>query len=292
MLNEIRSASATVKAPVCGVDVTTGKVEDDSESMESEGDPYDSGSLVQEPRPEYSFPADVPYEAMPIGASGGIPPLWIDLKDESLNPFVGTFEGGKRYRFILPVMSKYGYGFSEKTTWLINGKNAIASAPADVLYSAYAISDIEAVHNWDAGKVTKAATATSTGVKIHTCKSCKATKKVTIPKLVMKTNSLKVKGKTATVKGSTKGKKGKLKKTRTLAVSKVIAFVKKGQGKMTYAKASGNKRITINKITGKVTVKKGLKKGTYKVKVKVKAAGNTNYKASAWKTVTFKIKVK
>ena len=30
----------------------------------------------------------------------------------------------------------------------------------------------------------------------------------------------------------------------------------------------------------------------YKVKVKVKAAGNTNYKASAWKTVTFTIKVK
>jgi hypothetical protein len=41
-----------------------------------------------------------------------------------------------------------------------------------------------------------------------------------------------------------------------------------------------------------VTVKKGLKKGTYKVRVKVRAAGNSNYKASAWKTVTFRIKVK
>lgn len=36
----------------------------------------------------------------------------------------------------------------------------------------------------------------------------------------------------------------------------------------------------------------GLKKGTYKVKLKAKAGGNTNYKASAVKTVTFKIKVK
>ena len=44
-------------------------------------------------------------------------------------------------------------------------------------------------------------------------------------------------------------------------------------------------------MNGKVTVKKGLKKGTYKVKVKVKAAGNKNYKA-ATKTVTFKINVK
>ena len=42
----------------------------------------------------------------------------------------------------------------------------------------------------------------------------------------------------------------------------------------------------------KVTVKKGIKKGTYKVKVKVKAAGNNKYKASAWKTVTFRVNVK
>ena len=39
-------------------------------------------------------------------------------------------------------------------------------------------------------------------------------------------------------------------------------------------------------------VKKKLKKGTYKVKVKIKAAGNANYKASGIKTVTFTIKVK
>ena len=105
-------------------------------------------------------------------------------------------------------------------------------------------------------------------------------------------NPLTIKAKTATVKGSTKGKNGKLKKTKTLAVSKVIAFTKKGQGKMTYTKSYGSKKITIAKTTGKVTVKKGLKKGTYKVKVKVQAAGNTNYKASAVKTVTFKVKVK
>ena len=99
-------------------------------------------------------------------------------------------------------------------------------------------------------------------------------------------NTLKVKGKTATVKY----KKVK-KKARTLKVAKVIKVTRKGQGKLTYAKASGNKKITINKKTGKVTVKKGLKKGTYKVKVKVTAAGNTNYR-KATKQVTFRIKVK
>ena len=105
-------------------------------------------------------------------------------------------------------------------------------------------------------------------------------------------NTLKIKAKTATVKGSTKGKKGTLKKTKKLAVTKVIKFTSKGQGAKTYVKKSGNKKITIAKKTGKVTVKKGLKKGTYKVKVKVKAAGNANYKASKVKTVTFKIIVK
>lgn len=100
-------------------------------------------------------------------------------------------------------------------------------------------------------------------------------------------NPLKVKAKTAKVKFS------KLKKkAQKLKVTKVVKFTKKGQGTLTYKKAKGNKKITINKKNGKVTIKKGLKKGTYKVKVKIKAKGNANYKASAFKTVTFKIKVK
>jgi hypothetical protein len=109
-------------------------------------------------------------------------------------------------------------------------------------------------------------------------------------------NPLKVKAKTATVKV-----KKLRKKTQSLKVSKVISFTKNGKGKMRYKLVSAKngsksfkKYFKINKTTGKVTIKKNskMKKGTYKVKVKVKAAGNANYKASAWKTVTFKIKVK
>lgn len=72
----------------------------------------------------------------------------------------------------------------------------------------------------------------------------------------------------------------------------LLRYISKGQGTKTYVKKSGNPKIKIAKTTGKVTVKKGLKKGTYKVRVKVRAAGNTNYKASTTKTVTFKIRVK
>ena len=107
-------------------------------------------------------------------------------------------------------------------------------------------------------------------------------------------NPLKISAKTATVKYS------KLKKkAQSLAVTKVINFTKTLSDKKTYTLSSAKKGsksfkkyFTINKTTGKLTVKKGLKKGTYKVAVAVKASGNANYKASAAKTVTFKVVVK
>lgn len=103
-------------------------------------------------------------------------------------------------------------------------------------------------------------------------------------------NSLDILGKVSAKTAKVKYKKVK-KKTQTLAVSKVLT-IKDARGTLSFAKVSGNKKIKINSKTGKVTVKKKLRKGTYKVKVKVKAAGNDEYFASAWKTVTFKIKVK
>ena len=152
-------------------------------------------------------------------------------------------------------------------------------------------------HTLDAGKVTKEPTITEEGEKTYTCTVCnKAIKTETIPKLEIKANPLSIKAKTTKVKY----KKLK-KKTQKLAVTKVIKFTKKGQGKMTYklvsakkGKKSFKKYIKINATTGKVTIKKNkkMKKGTYKVKVKAMAAGNAEYKASGWKTVTFKIKVK
>ena len=142
-----------------------------------------------------------------------------------------------------------------------------------------------------AGKVTgkKEGKATITaktvqGRKTDTCV-------VTVTKAV---NPLTIKPKTATVKYS------KLKKkTQSLAVTKVIKFTNKLNDKKTYTLVSAKKGsksfkkyFKINKTTGKMTVKKGLKKGTYKVKVKVQALGNSNYKASAVKSVTFTVKVK
>ncbi len=94
--------------------------------------------------------------------------------------------------------------------------------------------------------------------------------------------SLKVTAKTKTVK------KAKVKKKAQKVTG--VFTVKGAQGKVTYAKKSGSAKLKVAS-NGKITVKKKTKKGTYKVKVVVKAAGNGNYNA-ATKTVTVKVKVK
>ena len=140
-------------------------------------------------------------------------------------------------------------------------------------------------HSWNSGEVTKKSTPTATGVKTYTCTLCGTTKTASIPKCAKYDNPMTAKGKTATLKYA------KLKTKKLTLASKKIIKLSKAQGTVTYKKTSGNKKISVNKKTGKITVEKGLKKGTYKVKIKVTAAGNASYKAKV-KTVTVKIKVK
>ena len=112
------------------------------------------------------------------------------------------------------------------------------------------------------------------------------TEPVTPPTQKKAANPLKIRGKIAIVKYSN------LKtKAQALRISDVVTTLKKGKGTLTYAKIFGNKNIIISKKTGKVILKKGLKKGTYEVGVKVKASGTKYYKAGT-KTVTFVVKVK
>ncbi len=142
-----------------------------------------------------------------------------------------------------------------------------------------------AKHSWDKGTVTQKATYTKTGVKTYKCSVCGAEKVETIKKLTPKANTLVVTSKTATVKLANLKKKA-----QSIKRAKAIT-VKNAQGTVTYKKLSGNKKLSINKKTGNITVEKGLKKGKYKLKIQVNASGNTQYKAVK-KTVTVIIKVK
>ena len=128
------------------------------------------------------------------------------------------------------------------------------------------------------------------GYKVITDKNGNAVSKVILKggsaPVTKKTNPLKAKGKTYKVKYKTLKKK-----TVSVKAAKVIKFYNKGQGTLTYKKTHGNKKISVNKKTGKVTIKKGLKKGKYTIKIKVTAKGNSKYK-SKYVTVTSKIVVK
>lgn len=163
-------------------------------------------------------------------------------------------------------------------------------------------------HEWNEGKITREATAEAEGEKLYTCKTCGATKAEAIPKIepapsdgdsqqdgkvqpaVKKAQPMSVKAKTVKLKAK------KLKKKKQTIARKKAITVTKAQGKVTYKKVKVNKKkyakkFTINKKTGKITVKKGVKKGLYKMTVKVSAAGNGTYKAGA-KSVVVKIRVR
>ena len=99
-----------------------------------------------------------------------------------------------------------------------------------------------------------------------------------------KANTLVVKTKATAVKASAVKKN-----SQTIKPAKVFT-VSKAQGKVTYKKISAPKGISISS-KGIITVKKGTKKGTYKLKIAVTAAGNENYKAKTQK-VTVIVKVK
>ena len=107
---------------------------------------------------------------------------------------------------------------------------------------------------------------------------------------VMDTAKLKQPMKVKAVKKTVKAKKLK-KKAMKVAPLKVT----NAKGTVTYKVIGGNakskKALKINTKTGKVTVKKKTKKGTYKVKVKVTAAGKLEYKAGS-KSVYVTVKVK
>ena len=88
-------------------------------------------------------------------------------------------------------------------------------------------------------------------------------------KIAKADNPMTVTAKTKTVKYSAVKKK-------TVTVSAVT--VKKAKGAVSFKKVSADKKITVNTKNGRITLKKGLKKGRYSVKVKATANGNKNFK--------------
>lgn len=98
------------------------------------------------------------------------------------------------------------------------------------------------------------------------------------------------------LKVTSKNKNYKVKTVRKKKRTYKALTVTGAQGKVSYTVKYANKKskkaLKLYTSTGKITVKKKTKKGTYKVTVTVKAAGNGDYKPSAAIKKTIKVKVK
>ena len=90
-------------------------------------------------------------------------------------------------------------------------------------------------------------------------------------------------------KASVKLKRAKVKK-KAQVVANLRVTCDKGKAVYKNASSGAAKKFKVNKKTGKVTVPKYTKKGTYTVKVKVSVKAGANYKKLT-KTVKLKVKV-
>lgn len=82
-------------------------------------------------------------------------------------------------------------------------------------------------------------------------------------------------------------------KTQTVSMSQAVNVTgRKGTLKYTVSPVGAKAKKALTYKNGRIYVKKGTKKGLYKFKVTVMDRGGRNYKASAKKTITAKIRVK
>ena len=103
-------------------------------------------------------------------------------------------------------------------------------------------------------------------------------------------NTMTAQGKTVKIKASKlKKKKQVIKPTKSLRICTAV-------GKLQFKLAKVNKKkfkkfFKVNAKNGNITIKKGLKKGKYKLKIDITAAGNANYLAGT-KSITVTVRVK
>ena len=215
-----------------------------------------------------------------------------------------TNAGSYTAKAALKTNANYTYKWTDGTTaaktvkWKINKATKKVTAPAGktLTYNGKTQTGVAAGADYTLSGTVKAAKAGSYTAKATLKTNANYTYKWTDGTAAARTvkwkinkaaNTFSIKARTATVKYSAVKKKAQV-----LGVTSMITFTNSGQGTRTFVKLSGNKKITVAGTTGQVTVQKKLKKGTYQVKVKVRANGNANYNASAWKTVTFTVRVK
>ncbi len=133
----------------------------------------------------------------------------------------------------------------------------------------------------DIGTDTSSEVEPATGSAVSGSAATPAPEPTIVPPERLLPNPIRVTGKTV---NTDLGPRTVLKRFKVLSVSGA-------KGKLSYKKISGNKKIRINKNTGKITVRERLGSGLYTVRVKVTAAGDETHRSGAI-TRSFKVRVK
>lgn len=179
---------------------------------------------------------------------------------------------------------------------LFNSEMKLSMSSWDTLFLMYLGFDINmadmgfnsyesvGTHTWDEGVITKKPTVDREGEKTYTCLVCNK-KKVEI---IHKLNAVKKqKQRVRFVSSKTIKAKFIKKKSRVLRI-----HAKSTSGnRVKYKILKKNKNIKFSPFSGKLTIKKGTKKGKYKIKIKMSVAENDKYQSySAIKIITIRIK--
>lgn len=175
-----------------------------------------------------------------------------------------------------PAQTKVSVKAAKSTIYVGGSTTVTATVTNKVGNTVYKSSNTGIATVSSSGKVTgkKAGTVTITAKN----NGAQASVKI---KVIKKNQSMTVKSAVKTVKYT---------KVKKSAQTVAPITVKNAKGSVKYSKASGSAKLTVNS-KGKITVKKGTKKGTYTAVIKVTAAGNAQYN-SCTKSVKVTVKVK
>ena len=173
-----------------------------------------------------------------------------------------------------------------------NSKNVVSKKYGDKAFSIGAKAKTAMTYK---SSNTKVATVDSKGrVTIKAAGTAKITitaKATSSYKAATKTLTVKVAKAAPVLKTKITSKNVSYSALRKKAQAFTLGTSVSSKGKLTYAKTAGSSAFTVNKTNGRITVKKGLKKGTYTNKVKISAKATANYNAGT-KTVLVTVRVK
>ena len=187
-------------------------------------------------------------------------PVANDITSITLSPATFIYDGKVKMPHVVSAKLRNGDPVSNYTVTYVNKDNRVVAPVNPGTY--YAVLKGEGIYG--------------TGRKEFTINKLK--------------NAIIAEGKKVKVKASKiKNKKQVIKCSKSMGICTAV-------GKLQFKLAKVNKKkfkkyFKVNAKNGNITIKKGLKKGTYKLKINITAAGNANYLA-ATKQVMVTIKVK